>query len=196
MIKTNNILLLSNDNTITEYLKLNFPNSVVYRDVEDLSLDIALIILDDFNLSDCHFDNLLKNSNKMINISTKNINDVKSIQRPFSLTQLSYEIKDMLFKNDNVFRFKDFDISYGVLNIQNNEIRFGSKEILLIKYLYGKDGLDKSVLLSQIWGYNSDIETKVLENTVNNIRKKIKILNIDNFIVVNDGLYKIPQAFY
>ena len=69
------------------------------------------------------------------------------------------------------------------------------KEISLIKYLFDNCSASKNDLLKDIWGYNEEMETKVLENTINKIKQKFKSANITNFIISDNGKYKINTIY-
>ena len=189
------ILLLSEDITIIESIYETFNNCNIekFNQKDDFS-KYNLIILDDYKLDENTLNEILSNSN-VLNISKNKYSNVYNLDRPFSLNNLFSSINEILINDDKILKFKNFAISNNILQYNNEEIDFGSKEIFIIKFLYNNKIALKSALLKEIWGYNEDMETKVLENTINKIRQKFKSLNIENFIIFDDGKYYINKDY-
>lgn len=198
-IKNNSILIIGNDITINEYLKEVFKDyDIAYFSKENSNnydfKKYNLIILDDLDINKNTLENLL-NQNNIINISKNYCNNNINLTRPFSLHTLFLTINDFLLKINKVIRFKGFFIEDSTIKINDFEIELGNKEISLIKYLFNNLSASKNDILENIWGYNEEIETKVLENTINKIKQKFKLANIPDFISFDTGKYKINSKY-
>ena len=177
-IKNNTILIVSNDITINESLTEVFNSyDIAHFSNENSSnynfKSYSLVVLDDFNIDKNTLEKILDNNN-VINISNKHYDNIINIERPFSLRNLFSTINDFLSKKNKIMDFKGFFIENNILKIGSSEIKFGNKEISLIKYLFDNCSASKNDLLKDIWGYNEEMETKVLENTINKIKQKNK----------------------
>ncbi len=195
-IQNKSILLLTNDITIIESIKSAFLdcNIIVFSKKDDLNKKYDCIIIDDFDNKDNILNIVLLNGN-IINISANQYENVINLTRPFSLKKLYSSIIDCLSKNENILKFKDFELYNGSIKFNNIEVNFGNKENALIKYLYNYNYSSKYDILKNVWGYSEDMETRVLENTVNKIRTKFKMFNIGDFILFKDGKYSINNKY-
>lgn len=198
MIQNNNknILLITEDNTIIEYIKEIFDDCIIdiYNKNYDKKLKYNVVIID--NLKEYK---KIKNtiiSQSIINISNEKIDndDVINIKQPFYLKDLLNSIKKAL-SNDKILKFKDFKIIDGIIYYNDNEEMLGNKEFEVIKYLYNNNSSNKEDILNFIWGYCEELETKVFENTINKIRQKFKSISIEDFIIVNDKEYSINPIY-
>lgn len=198
MIKNRqNILLITEDNTIIEYVTKSFNGCEVdvYADDLQLSNKYDLVIVDDFDKY-----NKIKNLfifNIIINISNNaiNYNNVVVVKKPFYLKNLLNIIKKSMLNLCKVLNFKIFKIVNGTVYYNDMEENFGNKELDIIKYLLNNGLSTKDELLNNIWGYNKEIETRVFENTINKIKQKLKNIGIDNFIILIDKKYCINPKF-
>ena len=190
------ILIISEDDTIIENLKNFFSdcNVVCFDGKNKINENFDVVVLDDFKVNA----NILKeilNDFVVINISKNNIKEAINIARPFNIRTLMNTISDIFEKNKKTLKFKDFEIYNSSLVYNGKEIIFGNKEIALINYLYKNNNSLKENTLKDVWGYDEVMETRVLENTVNKIRNKFKDISIDNFIIFEDGKYKINKIY-
>jgi len=197
--KIKSILVLSNDTTVKDAIACMFCDCEIDYFAEDkfngCSLkDYAVILLDEIDIDIHTLDRILKLSN-IINISQKCHENMINLTRPFSLYDLCLSIHNLLLKEEEIIKFKNFKIANSALNLNNSEILFGNKEISLIKYLIHNSSASKKELLKNIWNYNEEMETKVLENTINKIKQKLKSINIPDFIVSNGGKYMINEIY-
>lgn len=200
MIQNNNsknILLITEDNTIIEYIKSIFSDCII--DIYDKDFNkktkYNLVIVD--NLKEYKKIENTIISQSIINISNERIDndDVINIKRPFYLKDLLNNIKKILSTDDKILKFKDFKIIDGIIYYQDKEEILGNKEFEIIKYLYKNTYANKEDILNYVWGYCEELETKVFENTINKIRQKFKNIGVDDFIVVNDKEYSINQKY-
>ena len=198
MIQNNNknILLITEDNTIIEYIKEIFDDCII--DIYDKDFNkktkYNLVIVD--NLKEYKKIENTIISQSIINISNEKIDndDVINIKQPFYLKDLLNSIKKAL-SNDKILKFKDFKIIDGIIYYNDNEEILGNKEFEVIKYLYNNNSSNKEDILNFIWGYCEELETKVFENTINKIRQKFKSISIEDFIIVNDKEYSINPIY-
>lgn len=198
MIQNNNknILLITEDNTIIEYIKEIFDDCIIdiYNKNYDKKLKYNVVIID--NLKEYKKIENTIISQSIINISNEKIDndDVINIKQPFYLKDLLNSIKKAL-SNDKILKFKDFKIIDGIIYYNDNEEILGNKEFEVIKYLYNNNSSNKEDILNFIWGYCEELETKVFENTINKIRQKFKSISIEDFIIVNDKEYSINPIY-
>lgn len=192
-----NILLITEDNTIIEYVKKIFSDCIVnvYDENFDKKIKYNLVIIDDFKKYK-EIENIII-PQSIINISNKNIdnNDIINIKQPFYLKDLLNNIKKILLNDDKILKFKDFKIVDGIIYCQDREETLGNKEFEIIKYLYKNISANKEDILNYVWGYCEELETKVFENTINKIRQKFKNIDIEDFIIFNDKEYSINTKY-
>ena len=200
MIQNNNsknILLITEDNTIIEYIKSIFDDCII--DIYDKDFNkktkYNLVIIDDFKKYK-EIENIII-PQSIINISNKNIdnNDIINIKQPFYLKDLLNNIKKILLNDDKILKFKDFKIVDGIIYCQDREETLGNKEFEIIKYLYKNISANKEDILNYVWGYCEELETKVFENTINKIRQKFKNIDVEDFIIFNDKEYSINTKY-
>lgn len=200
MIQNNNsknILLITEDNTIIEYIKSIFSDCII--DIYDKDFNkktkYNLVIIDKLKEYKKIENTIISQS--IINISNEKIDndDIINIKQPFYLKDLLNNIKKILLNDDKILKFKNFKIIDGIIYYQDKEEILGHKEFEIIKYLYKNTSANKDDILNYVWGYCEELETKVFENTINKIRQKFKNIGVDDFIVVNDKEYSINTKY-
>ena len=194
-----NILLITKDTTIIEYINETFDDCSIdiYSKEIKLANKYDIIIIDDYKEY-----NLIKDSLKtdmIINISgtepeKNNFVNIKNIIPPFKLNDLLTLIKKTLINLSRTLNFKTFKIIDNTIYYKDQQEILGNKELQLIQYLY-KNSANKDELLYNIWRYDSDTETKVFENTINKIRQKFKNIGINDFILFDSGIYRINPIY-
>lgn len=194
-ISNKSILLISTDNTIIESVTNAFSNCIIkiFSD-NDLFKNFDLIILDNYNLDENTLNQILEYKN-VINITKMKYNNIKNIENPFSINNFLNTINNYFEENLKILKFNNFQIINNTILFLDNEIILGNKEIEIIKYLYYNSYTNKDELLGEIWGYNDEIETKVLENTINKIKQKFKLIKIYDFIIFNNKKYEINELY-
>jgi DNA-binding response OmpR family regulator len=79
---------------------------------------------------------------------------------------------------------------------ENRRIRLTEKESAVLKYLYRCNGqpVGRSVLLRDVWGYNSGASTHTVETHIYRLRRKIEPDQFGTRILVNEeGGYRLAQ---
>ena len=194
-----NILLITKDTTIIEYIKETFDDCSIdiYSKEIKLTNKYDIIIIDDYKEYNSIKDSL--KTDMIINISgieseKNNFINIKNIIPPFKLNDLLTLIKKTLINLSRTLNFKTFKIIDNTIYCKDQQEILGNKELQLIQYLY-KNSATKDELLYNIWRYNSATETKVFENTINKIRQKFKNIGINDFILFDSGIYRINPIY-
>lgn len=194
-----NILLITKDTTIIEYINETFDDCSIdiYSKEIKLANKYDIIIIDDYKEYNSIKDSL--KTDVIINISgieleKNNFVNIKNIIPPFKLNDLLSLIKKILINLSRTLNFKTFKIIDNTIYYKDQQEILGNKELQLIQYLH-KNSATKDELLYNIWRYDSDTETKVFENTINKIRQKFKNIGINDFILFDSGIYRINPIY-
>ena len=147
--------------------------------------------------------NVAKNYKNYLIISKKKISD---IENQFIFNHLPVNIFKLVEKLNVEFLKQQFndqskiDIHNYTINLNSREmlskdtkLKLTEKEINTIIYL-SKKNKPKSIdeLQTDVWGYQSNIETHTVETHIYRLRKKIfKTFNDNNFIISKKNGYKI-----
>jgi two-component SAPR family response regulator len=191
-----NILLFSKDIFLTKTLESRFGE--IDFEVKKGHREYAIVIFDDCdkNFIEEYTANLVGadlDSYLIINIGSKQVDNVTNITIPFKINSLIDKISE--FTN----YYKKYIVEYGggILNLnkktfsfKNNIIYFTNKEIELIDFLLKNDKVDKQTLLDRVWNIKI-FNDKVVETAIYNIRQKFKNINFENFILCENGIYSI-----
>jgi len=102
------------------------------------------------------------------------------ITKPFVADELLARVKARLRKhgeNDTVLKINDLELNSRTLEVkrQGNLIQLTPQEFKLLQYLMSNKGriLTREMILSRIWLYSSDVETRVVDVYMGYLRKKI-----------------------
>ena len=107
--------------------------------------------------------------------------------KPFSPVKLVTKVKSILQRREAVQENKELDsstltfadISLNIKNktatLKDDELQLTPNEYALLSYLIiNKDrAIPRMGLLDKIWGYETEVETRVADDTVKRLRKKI-----------------------
>ena len=89
----------------------------------------------------------------------------------------------------------NFNINSREMFLKDNKLKLTEKEIGSIIYLFKANkpvGIQE--LQSEVWGYQSQVETHTVETHIYRLRKKIlKVFKDDFFIISNDNGYEINK---
>lgn len=118
------------------------------------------------------------------------------LTKPFRPTILNMRVKSLLRRVEMSNKMKrDEDIICGNLVLsekkraiycENNEIKLTQTEYLCLGYLmkHFKEAISREDMLEEVWGYNESVETRVTDETIRRIRKKLS--NNDCNVVINN----------
>lgn len=102
------------------------------------------------------------------------------ITKPFVADELLARIKARLRKqgdSDSVLKIEDLELDNRTLEVkrQGKLIQLTPQEFKLLQYLMSNKGriLTREMILSRIWLYSSDVETRVVDVYMGYLRKKI-----------------------
>ena len=107
------------------------------------------------------------------------------ITKPFHMRELLARIKVILKRNSNlentdVLEFGDLrlDLRTGKMISNNNEISINGKELELLEILLINKNqiISKEVLISKIWGFDTEAEYNYIEVYSSFLRKKLKLI--------------------
>jgi DNA-binding response OmpR family regulator len=111
------------------------------------------------------------------------------------------EILNILFTKYNFFKkskitINGYEIDSNQRIILKNGIKtkLTEKELELILALNQNEGLEKSILINNVWKRSSDLESHAFETHLHRLRKKInKFFNDKKFIIEKNSLYYLSK---
>lgn len=113
------------------------------------------------------------------------------VGKPFSSEEVLARVKSLIrqnysFQNQVTFSGITFDLTTLTAKYQDKLIAVTPKEFSLLLLMTKDPGkiYSKENLLEQIWGYQVDITTNIVETTINSLRKKLSAVN-DSFKIRN-----------
>jgi len=182
-------LLLANDyiTTITEnkiqtleFLKKTLPDLIIF-DVETLHENDEILYTQLHNNYPELPILLITNEKNMDLIKHFAINDEYYLLKPFDTKHFITRINAILEKNgthkETFLQIADLTLDVKTLEVHRGgeEIRLTPLEFKLLQYLMSNQGriLTRQMILSRIWLYSSDIETRVVDVYVGYLRKKL-----------------------
>ena len=150
----------------------------------------------------------LKTINKPIIILTERSKNLKKnnlfyyIKKPLNLNNLTNDINEILSKNiikvDEVFKigkcFVDLKRKCLIDNKNKNLLNFTDKEVSIICEIKKSNskGINKNDLLTKVWNYNINVETKTIETNIYRLRRKLsKVFKNKEVIINSKNKYKI-----
>lgn len=174
-------------------LRITFDYTQQLSDIYQPRLDKPVIILDldsfdQASINDfwSHFKHTNLNYpflmlSAVIDGETKYPRDgVKWLRKPFRLQQLVEDLQLLLQNNEwkpveTAFYLFDPLHQYIFCKKNNKKIYLTEKEIAILKALHRQpEGLNRSDLLKEIWGYAKNIETRTVESHIYRLRQKLK----------------------
>ncbi|MDY6820519.1 MAG: winged helix-turn-helix domain-containing protein [Deferribacterota bacterium] len=165
--------------------------------LDELSPDLILLDLMLPGLKGEQFLNILKKNEKYKNIlviviSAKDKEDdiVKCLEsgaddylvKPFSIRVLITKVKKLLEKSfdikEDIKEYKDIKIdeSNYKIYVDGKPLELTHKEYSLLCFLvkHPKKVFTRNQLLSNVWGYSSDVYTRTVDSHISSLRKKLK----------------------
>lgn len=122
------------------------------------------------------------------------------VTKPFRFAVLLARIRAHLRTHEHsdaaVFRIGPYTFHPAqkvLLEEGGRRVRLTEKETSILKYLYRKGGVPvgREELLSEVWGYNSEVSTHTLETHVYRLRRKVEPPGAEKVIVFDGGGYKL-----
>lgn len=100
------------------------------------------------------------------------------ITKPFNLKILTIRIKKLLkIDRHHIYTLGDinFDFERNYFTLGKEKIDFSKKETELLQYFIKnkKRVLTRDIILNEIWGYEVDVEDRVVDTLVKRVRKKL-----------------------
>ncbi|MEY8539326.1 response regulator transcription factor [Streptococcus alactolyticus] len=114
--------------------------------------------------------------------------------KPFSPLKLSLRVKAILSRHTTSSKKSDADvIAYEGLTLSEKErlvlykkvpLKLTNTEFELLKMLlkHQEEAISRQDLLQQIWGYEEDVETRVTDDTIKRLRKKLR--EVDSHVLI------------
>lgn len=114
--------------------------------------------------------------------------------KPFSPLKLSLRVKAILSRHATSSKKSDADvIAYEGLILSEKErlvlykkvpLKLTNTEFELLKMLlkHQEEAISRQDLLQQIWGYEEDVETRVTDDTIKRLRKKLR--EVDSHVLI------------
>lgn len=192
-----NIALLSKDKFLIDFIKTiqNCDVDVFSGNFEKINYNDYLIFILDSIPQDTVCD-MVKNINcdfsLIININSYRLNDVINIEIPFKINTLKDHVEKYIgYINKYCIIDEKFKLNMNksILFINNKNIFLTEKECLLLRTLYEQKKVYKDDLLKIVCGY--DDNSKAIETLIYNVRFKLKNNGIEDFIICQDGFYKL-----
>jgi two-component system, OmpR family, phosphate regulon response regulator PhoB len=105
------------------------------------------------------------------------------VVKPFSLKELAARCRVALRRADagaataEAYRDDNFEVDWGafVVRYRGEEVRLTPKEFELFRYLVERRGrvVTRERLLSEVWGYDADVETRSIDAHIRRLRLKL-----------------------
>ena len=192
-----NILLLSTDKFLINFIKstTEYNVDVFFDDVNEINYNNYSIIIFD-SVEQDKVSEILKNINYnfslVININSYRLNNAINIEIPFKVNILKDHIEKYIeYTNKYCIICGGFKLNMNknILFINNKNIFLTEKECLLLYTLYKYKKVYKDNLLKIVCGY--DDNSRAIETLIYNVRFKLKNNGVEDFIVCQDGFYKL-----
>lgn len=119
------------------------------------------------------------------------------LTKPFYMEELKARIIAILksvgkIKSSNLLQFKDMEVNMKTkrVYIKDVEIELNEKLYNLLEYLIMNKGvlLFKEQIFDNIFGYNSDASTEIIEVYMSRLRKNLSKYGYDKYIVTKRGM--------
>ncbi len=99
------------------------------------------------------------------------------LSKPFDSDELVARIRALLRRSKNELRFGNLvlDLNYRTIKVQDQELPLTNKEFALLRTLVQAPGkvFNKTFLHEQVWEMSTEVESHVVEATVNKLRKRL-----------------------
>ena len=175
--------------------KMDFDNNTIFI----CNSDIKTNFFDRFRDNKIIF--LINNQSNFKKKYHKNLRQKEYFLKPVSLTEIDSVIKETHYAND--FSFHDKIIIKNhllmpldkklVFTCNKESILLTEKEVsILMELSQNEKVISKEKLLTEVWGYNSDLNTTTVETHIHRLRQKLKkFTNSEIVIKTKSGGYVI-----
>ena len=220
MVSFKNITIISDDIEFVEALGglLEDSRNFNIKKVNSASLQTKdlfdnlseIIIVDSFNsiLNKVFLTELLSRVVSLVPIiylyhSDNEVNDTvgsklpKPIYFPKLLIRIKKEMKDFVINKNREIEIGPYSFNYLMKRLvtkAGSEIRLTEMETKILNFLYESNGklIKRDTLLTEVWGYKSEVMTHTLETHIYRLRKKISANCISqNLLVSEPGGYRL-----
>ena len=220
MVSFKNITIISDDIEFVEALgglledSLNFNikkvNSASFQTKGLFDNLPEIIIVDSFSsiLNKVFLTELLSRVVSLVPIiylyhSDNEVNDIgvaklpKPIYFPQLLSRIKKEMRDFVINKNREIEIGPYSFNYLMKRLvtkTGSEIRLTEMETKILNFLYESNGklIKRDTLLTEVWGYKSEVMTHTLETHIYRLRKKISTNCISqNLLVSEPGGYRL-----
>jgi len=126
------------------------------------------------------------------------------VVKPFSLKELAARCRVALRRSDasagpaEGYRDDDFEVEFEafVVRYRGEEVRLTPKEFELFRYLVERRGrvVTRERLLSDVWGYDTDVETRSIDAHIRRLRVKLGAARDHIETIVGLGYRFVPGS--
>ena len=138
---------------------------------------------------------LIITENKILNINNQYVLKKIPVKISKLIEKLNVVILKQKFSDQLEININSYLINLNAreLSLNNTKLKLTEKEVSIIIYLSKKKtSVSIEELQTNVWQYQSDIETHTVETHIYRLRKKIiKIFNDENFIISKKNGYQI-----
>ena len=220
MVSFKNITIISDDIEFVEALGglLEDSRNFNIKKVNSASLQTKdlfnnlseIIIVDSFNsiLNKVFLTELLSRVVSLVPIIYlyhiyNEVNDIgvaklpKPIYFPQLLSRIKKEMRDFVINKNREIEIGPYSFNYLMKRLvtkTGSEIRLTEMETKILNFLYESNGklIKRDTLLTEVWGYKSEVMTHTLETHIYRLRKKISTNCISqNLLVSEPGGYRL-----
>ena len=220
MVSFKNITIISDDIEFVEALGglLKDSRNFNIKKVNSASLQTKdlfdnlseIIIVDSFSsiLNKVFLTELLSRVVSLVPIiylyhSDNEVNDIgvaklpKPIYFPQLLSRIKKEMRDFVINKNREIEIGPYSFNYLMKRLvtkTGSEIRLTEMETKILNFLYESNGklIKRDTLLTEVWGYKSEVMTHTLETHIYRLRKKISTNCISqNLLVSEPGGYRL-----
>jgi DNA-binding response OmpR family regulator len=220
MVSFKNITIISDDIEFLDALgvlledsenyNIKMVNSTNLKTKEAFDNLPEIIIVDSFNaLLNKNF--LTESLSRMINLvpviylsqDDNEVNDTnftnlpKPIYFPQLLKAIKKEMRDFVINKNREIEIGPYSFNYLMKRLvtkTGSEIRLTEMETKILNFLYKSNGklIKRDTLLTEVWGYKSEVMTHTLETHIYRLRKKISLNCTSQTLLVSEsGGYRL-----
>ncbi len=184
----NQILVIYKFNSLYKILK-EFDNILKFKIIEIQNEKLLNKQLSDFK--NC----LIVTKKKLLNHPDEYVFEHLPIKLTSLIEKLNIAFLKKQFNNQSeilIGRYK-IDLNSRMMLLNNLKLKLTEKEVNTILYISRtKKSVSINELQTNVWGYQSDLETHTVETHIYRLRKKIlEIFNDNNFIISKQNGYEI-----